>query len=147
MNDTRTTIAPGSASMIKGETITMVNSLAADTYDILRITNLLNKFPIYTADKEGDSQTLRNDENFKPIIKYAYKYNRDRILIYHNVNNLPFKPSFKTEIFEDISEDPFPTSGPNSGSVNINPGTGPRIQPPYINIPKIVVTTIEDQTI
>ena len=43
MDDTRTLIAPGSYPVIKGEIIAMVTSLATDTNDVLRITNLLNK--------------------------------------------------------------------------------------------------------
>ena len=66
---------------------------------------------MYTKDKEGAIQTLSNDENFKPILKYSAKDYIDRINIYLNINNLHFKPSSKTEIFEDISKDPFPTSG------------------------------------
>ena len=123
--------------MIKGGIITMVTSLATDTNDILRITKLLKKCPVYTTDKECDSQNLRNDKNFKYILNDAVKYNRDRIIIYFNINNIHFKPSFKPEGFEDISEDPLPTSGPTSGAGNSNPGTGPGTQPQSINLPKI----------
>ena len=80
---------------------------------------------MYTTDKKGDSQTLSNYENFISIFNYEVKYNRDRIRIYLNINNIHFKPSFKPGIFEDISEDPFSTSGPTTGSDNSNPGTGP----------------------
>ena len=146
LDNTRTEIAPGAASMIKGKIIAMATSLANDTSDLLQITNLLNKCTMYTTDKEGDSQTLRNDGNFKSILKLkdAFKDNIDRIHIYLNINNLNFKPSFKPERFEDISEDPFPTSGPTPGSVNSNPGTGPQTQQPSINLPPNVVTAIED---
>ena len=59
--DTRTVIAPGDASIIKEEIFSMVNSLATDTDNIIRITNLLNKFHMYTIYNEGDIQTLSND--------------------------------------------------------------------------------------
>ena len=59
----------------------MVASLAIYTNDILQITNLLNKSHIYTIDKEGVSQTLRNDENFTFALKDAVKYHR-----YKNLN-------------------------------------------------------------
>ena len=95
LDDTRNTIAPGAASVIKGGIITMVNSLATDTRDILWITNLLNNSPMYTTDKGGDCQTLRKDENFKSNLKDSVKDNRDRINIYLNINNLHLKPSFK----------------------------------------------------
>ena len=108
----------------------MVNSLETDTSDIIRTSNLLNKCPMYKTYKGFDSQTLRNDENFKLIIKDAVKDNIDRICIYLNINILHFKTSFKPERFEDISEDPFPTSGPISVSGNSNPGTGPGTQSP-----------------
>ena len=73
MDDTRTSIAPVAAFMIKGKTIIMVTSLETDTNSIIQITNLLNKYNIYAADKESDSQTLRNDEIFKSILKDAVK--------------------------------------------------------------------------
>ena len=60
--------------------IKMVTSIVTDTNNILQITNLLNKCPMYTTYKEGDSQTLRNDENFKSILRDAVKYNKDIIL-------------------------------------------------------------------
>ena len=81
----------------------MVTSLATDTNYILKMVNLLNKCPMYTTYKEGYSQTLRNDEKSKYILKSSIKYNIYRIYIYLNINNLYFKPSFKPEIFEDIS--------------------------------------------
>ena len=99
---------------------------------------------MYTTDKEGDSQTLRNDENFKFILKDAVKDNRDIIRIYLNTNDLNFKPSFRPEIFEDIYKDLLPTSGPTSGSGDSNHGTGPVTQPPSKNIPQNVVTDIEE---
>ena len=80
----------------------MVTSLATDTNDILRITKLLKKCPVYTTDKECDSQNLRNDKNFKCILNDAVKYNRDIIRIYPNINNIHFKPPLKHEIFVDI---------------------------------------------
>ena len=110
--------------------IAMVTSLSNETKDMLLITNLFNKFPMYTTNKVGDSQTLSNDENLKYILNYAVKYNITRILIYFNINNLKFKTSFKHEIFEDTSEDPFPTSGPTLGSGNGNPGIGPKKKNP-----------------
>ena len=64
LDDTITEVAPGSASIIKGE-IAMVNSLATDNNAILRITNLFNKWPIYTTNKECGIQTLGNDGTFK----------------------------------------------------------------------------------
>ena len=67
LDDTRTTIYTGSAAMIKGGIITMVTSLATDTNDILRITKLLKKCPVYTTDKECDSRTIINDEIFNSI--------------------------------------------------------------------------------
>ena len=88
----------------------MGTSLETDTNDILWITNLLNKCPIYTIDKEVDIQTLSNDENFKSILKYAVKENIDRIQIYLSINNLHFKSSFKPEIYEDIYYESFTTS-------------------------------------
>ena len=63
----------------------MVTSLATDTNSILQFTNLLNKCPMYTIDKEGDIQTLSNDENFKSILKDAVKDNIDIIHIYLNI--------------------------------------------------------------
>ena len=51
MDDTRTEISPGADSMVKGEIISMVKSLATDTNDILQISNLLNKCHMYTTDK------------------------------------------------------------------------------------------------
>ena len=108
-DDTRTTIAPGSSSMIKGGIIAMSTSLATENNGILRITNLLNKCPMYKTGREGDSDTLKNYRNFKSIFKDAFKYNIDRIHIYFNINTLHFKPSLKPERFEDISEDPSPT--------------------------------------
>ena len=81
--------------MIKGEIFTMVTSLATDTNDILQITNLLNKCPEDTTDKEGDIQTLRNEDILKYVLKDEVKYNRDIIHIYLNINNLNFKPLFK----------------------------------------------------
>ena len=60
-----TAISLGDATIIKGKIISMVTSLATNTNDILQITNLLNKCPMYTTDKEGDSHTLRKDENIK----------------------------------------------------------------------------------
>ena len=54
----------------------MVNSLATDTDDILKITNILNKCTLYTKVKEGDSQTLKNEENFKSILKDSGKENK-----------------------------------------------------------------------
>ena len=122
----------------------MVESLATDTKNILLITNLLNKFLMYTKYKEGGSQTIRNDEKFKSILKDAVKDNRDIIFIYLNINHLNFKPLFKPEIFEDISEDPFSKSGQTSRPNNSNPGTGQGTQPPNINLPQNVVTAIED---
>ena len=65
---------------------------------------------MYKIEKEGDSQTLRNYENFEFIINYSFKDNRDFICIYLNINNLHFKPSFNPERYEDISEDLFPAS-------------------------------------
>ena len=109
MDDTRSVIAPVADSTIKGNIITMVTSLATYTNDIQLIINLLNNFPTYTMEKDSDSQTLKNDENFKSTLKDAVKDNRDIIHIYIKINNLHFKPSFETEIFEDISEDPLPT--------------------------------------
>ena len=88
----------------------MVTSLAPETNNIIRITNLLNGCHTYTTYKEGDSQTLSNYEIFKSIVKDAVKYNRNKIHIYLNINNLHFKPSLKPKKFEDISEDPFPIS-------------------------------------
>ena len=88
--------------MIKGKTINMVNLLGTNTNDILHTTNILNKSPMYTTYKEGDSWTLRNNENFKSIIKDAAKDNIYRIHIYLNINNINFKPSFKPEIFKNI---------------------------------------------
>ena len=128
--------------MIKGIMIKMVTSIEADTNNILQITNLFNKFPMYTIYKEGDSQTLRNDENFKYIHRDSFKYNRYIICIYLNIPNLHFKPSLKPEIFEDISEYSFPTSGPTSGSGNSNPGTSPGTKTPPINFPPNLVTAI-----
>ena len=99
---------------------------------------------MYAIDKGGDIQTLSSDVNFKSILKDAVKDNRDIICIYLNINHIHFKPSLKPEIFEDISEYPFPTSGHTSGSGNNNPGSGPGTQPTSINLPQNVVTTIED---
>ena len=95
LDDTRTSISLGAASIIKGEIIEMVNSLETDTNDILIITNLLNKCTMHTTDKEGDIYTLRNYENFKYILNNSVNDNKDRICIYLNINNLHFKPSFK----------------------------------------------------
>ena len=86
----------------------MMTSLENDTNDIQRITSLLNNYPMYTTEKEGDNQNLRKDENLKSIPKAAVKDNIDIISIYLNINKLHFKNSLKTKIFEDISEDPFP---------------------------------------
>ena len=122
----------------------MVTSLATETNNILRINNLLNKCTMYTTDKGDVIQTFRNDAIFKYILKDGVKDNRDIIQIYLNINNLHLKYSFKPEIFEDIPKDPFPTSRPTSVSGNRNPGTGTGTQPPAINIPKNVVTAIED---
>ena len=77
----------------------MVTSLATYTNDIQLIINLLNNFPTYTMEKDSDSQTLKNDENFKSMLKDSVKYNIYRINIYLNINNLHFKTSFKPEIF------------------------------------------------
>ena len=128
--DNITIIVTGSDSTIKGEIIKTVTSLASETNDILLITNLLNKCPMYTTDKEGDNQNLRSDENFKSILKDAIKDNRDRVCIYLNINHKIFKPSFTPEIFEDISKYPLPTPGPTSGSDNSKPIIGPGIQLP-----------------
>ena len=65
-----------------------------------------------TTEKEGDSQTLRNDDTLKSTLNNAVKDYRDRFSIYLNINNLHFKISFKPGIFEDISEEPLPISGP-----------------------------------
>ena len=65
--------------MITGGIIAMVASLATDTNNILIITNLLNKCSMYTIYKEGDRQTLSNDENFKYILRDSSKENRDII--------------------------------------------------------------------
>ena len=78
----------------------MTTLLETDTNGILRIANLLNKFPMYTSYNKGNSQTLRNDEKFKFILKDAVKDNRDIICICLNINNIHFKPSLKPEIFE-----------------------------------------------
>ena len=51
LDDTRTKIAPGYASMIKGKIIAMFTSLATYTNDILRINNHFNNCPMYTTDK------------------------------------------------------------------------------------------------
>ena len=51
LDDTRTIISHGADSIIKIKTIAMMTSLATDTNDILRITNLLNNFPMYKIDK------------------------------------------------------------------------------------------------
>ena len=51
MDDTRTAISPVDDSVIKGKIIARVASLATNTNDIIKITNLLNKFPMYTIDK------------------------------------------------------------------------------------------------
>ena len=59
--------------MIKEGIIKIVNSLATGTNDIQLTIKLLNKFPILKTDKIGDIQTLRNNENFKPILKDAVK--------------------------------------------------------------------------
>ena len=114
--------------------------LANYTNNILRIINLLNKCPMYTTDKKGDSQTLSNDEKFKSILKDVVKYNRDRTCIYLNINNI----HLKTEILEDISKDPLPTLGPTSVSVNRNHVTCQVTQPLSINLPQNVVTYIEN---
>ena len=50
---------------------------------------------MYTIYKEGDIQTLRNDENLKSILKDAVKENIYRINIYLKIKNLHFKPLFK----------------------------------------------------
>ena len=97
---------------------------------------------MYTLDKEGDSQTLKNDENFKSMLKDSVKYNIYRINMYLNINNLHFKPSSKPKIFEGIYKDPFPTSGPTSGFGNRNTGTGPGTKKPAINLPQNVVIAI-----
>ena len=55
-----------------------------------------------------------------------------------------FKPWLKPERFEDISEDPPPTSVYTLGYVNRNPGTGTVTHPPPTNIPQSVVTDIEN---
>ena len=122
----------------------MVTLLANETNDILQTTNLLNKCPMYTTENKYDSQTLRNYENFIPILNDAVKDNVYRIHIYININNLHFKPSFKPERFENISEEPLPISELTSGYGNIKPGTGPGTQHPSINIPQNVVTAIEE---
>ena len=113
----------------------MVTSLKTDTNSILWTTILLNKFHMYTMEKEGDSKTINNDKNLKSIIKDSVKDNRDRLRIYLNIINMHFKPSFRPEIFEDISEEPFPTSWRTSVSDIIYSVTGPVTQPPWINIP------------
>ena len=77
LDDIRNVIAPGAASMIKGKIITLVTSIRTDTNNIPQITNLLNKCPMYTTDKEGDSQTLMNYDNLKSILKDDVKDNRD----------------------------------------------------------------------
>ena len=89
-------------------------------------------------------QTLRNYNSFKSILKDTVKDNIDKICIYLKINNLHFKHSFKPEIFEDISDYPFPTLGPTSVSGNRNTGTGTGTQTPSINLPKNVVTAIEE---
>ena len=104
MGDTRNVISPGASYTIKGKITTIVTSLVTNTNDIQQIINLLNKCPMHKSDKEGDSHTLSNYEKSKSILKAAVKYNRDRIFIYLNINNLNFKPSLKPEIFEDCSE-------------------------------------------
>ena len=106
LDDTRTTISTGAVSIIKVKIITMVTSLETDTNNILQITNLLNKCPMYTTDNQCNSQTLRNDDNFKSTPKDAVKDNRYRIHIYLNINNMHFKTSFKPEICEGIYEEP-----------------------------------------
>ena len=53
----------------------MVTLLATGINNIQLITKFLNKCPMYTLDKEGDSQTLNNDENFKSMLKDSVKYN------------------------------------------------------------------------
>ena len=60
LDDTRTVISFGATYMIKGEIIAMVTSLETDT-NCIQTTNILNKCPMYTTDKEGDIQTLSND--------------------------------------------------------------------------------------
>ena len=65
-----------------------------------------------TTEKEDDIQTLMNDDSLKSTLNNAVKDYRDRFSIYLNINNLHFKTSFKPGIFEDISEEPLPTSGP-----------------------------------
>ena len=134
LDDTRNAISTGSASTIKGKIISMVTSLKTDTNSILWTTILLNKFHMYTMEKEGDSKTINNDKNLKSIIKDSVKDNRDRLRIYLNIINMHFKPSFRPEISEDISEEPFPTSWRTSVSDIIYSGTGPGTQPPWINI-------------
>ena len=76
LDNTRTRRAPEASSTIKGKKTAMVNSLATDTDDILKITNILNKCTLYTKVKEGDSQTLKNEENFKAILKDSGKENK-----------------------------------------------------------------------
>ena len=117
----------------------MVASLATDTNDILLITNLFNNFPLYTTDKEVDSQTLSNDEIFKSVLNDAVKDNRDRNRIYLNINNLHFRLSFKPKIFEGISEDPFPISGSTSGFGNSNPVPVLVTKSPSINLPQNIL--------
>ena len=85
--------------MIKGKIIIVVTSLATVTNDIQLITNLLNKFHMYTTYKEGDNNTLSNYDDFKSILKAAVKDNRYKFFIYLNINSLHFKTSFKPEIF------------------------------------------------
>ena len=81
----------------------MVTWLATETNNIQKIINLLTKCPVYKMDKEGDSQTLRNEVIFKSTPKAAVKDNRYRIFVYLNINNLHFKHPLKPEIIEDIS--------------------------------------------
>ena len=66
--------------MIKGKIIIVVTSLATVTNDIQLITNLLNKFHMYTTYKEGDNNTLTNYDDFKSILKAAVKDNRYKFL-------------------------------------------------------------------
>ena len=51
LDDTRTSIVPGADSVINEGIFYMVTTLATDTNDTLKTTNLLNKCPMYTTDK------------------------------------------------------------------------------------------------
>ena len=113
IDEVRSKLVPNVVEVLKNKIVEAMAFVANNhTDDITLIKTLITPCAIYTilAD-DDDRQPIRNNDHFELILNDAIISNKNKVIVYININALHFKDGFMPEQFEDISATSFPQSG------------------------------------